>query len=97
VITFPFVPDRHLLTQAILKRVGDPVVSVRILAAWALANLCEALGERDTDAGPTKQGEGGTGESSLSREALSVRCEPKSVGVIVRDNRKMGLRKPLGF
>jgi hypothetical protein len=72
VITFPFVPDRHLLTQAILKRVGDPVVSVRILAAWALANLCEALGEQDTDAGPTKQGGQAIRRSSLTREALSV-------------------------
>ena len=55
-ITFPFVPDRHLLTSAILRGVGDPVISVRILATWALANLCEALGEQTEDAAPTQRG-----------------------------------------
>ncbi|GAQ81235.1 hypothetical protein KFL_000750040 [Klebsormidium nitens] len=54
-ISFPFVPDRHLLTQAILKGVSDPVVSVHILATWALANLCEALGEQEGDKGSAQR------------------------------------------
>ncbi|PNH12673.1 HEAT repeat-containing protein 6 [Tetrabaena socialis] len=64
------------VTRALLAGLRDPVLSVRIAASWAVANLCDAYRKRleaaEAGGGPDGSGQGGWGEREQAGEQGGV-------------------------